>query len=377
MTRRTPTYFTRSKKKEEQKAMYSQLEDSGEEIGAAALFGSPTGAIKKQGMAQSKEITPAKISTCNSPATPPTALHVQNRVLVDEHDPNRDGHWGRTHSPNPPTALHVQNRVLVDEHDPNRDGQWGRTHSPNPGLSLLYHNPPQNKKITNNNIINNFNNVDVEKTNDNSFRDRGKRNTTVFPHVCSIENVDKEVCEIKIIGLKAADDSKTIFYVVSISQPAQWWPMQAYGISCFKYATVISYNQINKAKRNNDSDYVPGLSSELGNTSGRELDPSYEDTQITQSSKKVHILSNVLLVAPASVNQADLNTPNYSNVEEEDCTGNRQKNVSDIEPEEIEFNSVQVFIRENILQKIIDKAVEKAESKLYTKIREIRKRTTS
>ncbi|CAH0552235.1 unnamed protein product [Brassicogethes aeneus] len=141
-----------------------------------------------------------------------------------------------------------------------------------------------------------------------------------------------------------------------------------------KLNVIRSSNQINKAKRNNDPDYVPGLSSELSHTSGSESDPSYEDRQITSSSKKVHILSNVLLVAPASVNQADLNTPNYLNVDEEDCTGNPQENLSDIEPEEIEFNPVQVFIRENILQKIIDKAVKKAESKLYTKTGEIRKR---
>lgn len=73
------------------------------------------------------------------------------------------------------------------------------------------------------------------------------------------------------------------------------------------------------------------------------------------------------MLASGSTNPVALSTSNSSNVEQEDS-------LSDMEAEENQFNTVQVFIRENILPEIINKAVDKSESKLYTKTGEIRKR---
>ncbi|VEN39228.1 unnamed protein product [Callosobruchus maculatus] len=121
-----------------------------------------------------------------------------------------------------------------------------------------------------------------------------------------------------------------------------------------KLDVIRRSKQINNAKRNKDPDYVPGLSNELGNRSGSETNRSYEYSQITSPSTKIHIVSNIMVAPPATV---------------------IQENVFDImEPKEKEFNSIEVFIREDILQDIIDKSVEKAESKLYTKTGKIRKR---
>nr|CAI5849076.1 unnamed protein product [Callosobruchus analis] len=136
---------------------------------------------------------------------------------------------------------------------------------------------------------------------------------------------------------------------------------------------IRSSKQVNKVKRNEDPDYVPGLSNGSGNARGNESsDPSYKFSQVTPP-KQIHVLSDVIVV-PKSVNQPDSNTlvTSYSTVQ--DCEENLQEDLCNTQPEEIDFNPVQVFIRENILQDIINKSVQKSESKLYTKTGQLRKR---
>ncbi|VEN45326.1 unnamed protein product [Callosobruchus maculatus] len=100
--------------------------------------------------------------------------------------------------------------------------------------------------------------------------------------------------------------------------------------------------QINNAKCNKDPDYAPGLSNELSNRSESEMNRCDEYSQITSPSTRIHIVSNIMVVPPPRENVSDI-----------------------IEPKEIEFSSIEVFIREHILQDII-------ESKLYTKAGKIR-----
>nr|CAI5861903.1 unnamed protein product [Callosobruchus analis] len=140
-----------------------------------------------------------------------------------------------------------------------------------------------------------------------------------------------------------------------------------------KLNVIRSSKQVNKVKRNEDTDYVPGLSNGSGNARGNESsDPSYKFSQVTPP-KQIHVLSDVIVV-PKSVNQPGSNTlvTSYSTVQ--DCEENLQENLCNTLPEEIDFNPVQVFIRENILQDIINKSVQKSESKLYTKTGQLRKR---
>nr|CAI5850497.1 unnamed protein product [Callosobruchus analis] len=140
-----------------------------------------------------------------------------------------------------------------------------------------------------------------------------------------------------------------------------------------KLNVIRSSKQVNKVKRNEDPDYVPGLSNGSDNARGNESsDPSYKFSQVTPP-KQIHVLSDVIVV-PKSVNQPDSNTlvTSYSTVQ--DCEENLQENSCNTQPEEIDFNPVQVFIRENILQDIINKSVQKSESKLYTKTGQLRKR---
>nr|CAI5862463.1 unnamed protein product [Callosobruchus analis] len=120
-----------------------------------------------------------------------------------------------------------------------------------------------------------------------------------------------------------------------------------------KLNVIRSSKQVNKVKRNEDPDYVPGLSNGSGNARGNESsDPSYKFSQVTPP-KQIHVLSDVIVVPKSE---------------------NLQENLCNTQPEEIDFNPVQVFIRENILQDIINKSVQKSESKLYTRTGQLRKR---
>nr|CAI5839646.1 unnamed protein product [Callosobruchus analis] len=130
-----------------------------------------------------------------------------------------------------------------------------------------------------------------------------------------------------------------------------------------KLNVIRSSKQVNKVKRNEDPDYVPGLSNGSGNARGNESsDPSYKFSQVTPP-KQIHVLSDVIVVPKIT---------SYSTVQV--CEENLQENLCNTQPEEIDFNPVQVFIRENILQDIINKSVQKSESKLYTKTGQLRKR---
>lgn len=123
----------------------------------------------------------------------------------------------------------------------------------------------------------------------------------------------------------------------------------------------IQTQGVDVKQKDRDPDYVPNSDNEHDNSSANESDAVAEPKQATSPTKKIHILSNVILNEAHNNANDDLEVDSaHSLITESTDTNHNNNNTMDI----IKY----------VLQDIINTTVDKAEGKLYTKEGNMRKR---